>query len=164
MYKIYQVFHKILPSFLVPDKTSNNASRSTKIVTRSDCSILTKFWNFYVSVISTLASIHTDVNSCRNCKYHKMQVLKFTSLAVSEPVPSHLWQIFSESVNGSPKDEHLTTISVNINTISCFVPQQSLFDWWVWIQKLWRERSNAFWSESLHFYSHWDLWYNRPYT
>ena len=54
--------------------------------------------------------------------------------------------------------------SVNINTISCFVPQQSLFNWWVWIQKLWRERYNAFWSESLHFFSHRDLWYNRHYT
>ena len=112
---------------------------------------MTKFWIFYDSVISTLASIHTDVNSCRNRKYHKMQVLKFTSLAVSEPAPSHLWQIFSESVNGSQEYKHLTIISVNINTISCLVPQLSLFDWWVWMQKLWRETSNAFRRESLHF-------------
>ena len=39
----YQVSNKIWPKFLVPDKTSNNASRSTKIVSQCDCSILTKF-------------------------------------------------------------------------------------------------------------------------
>ena len=87
-----------------------------------------------------------------------------TSFAVSKPALSHFQQIFSELVNGSLKDEHLTTISVNINTIGCFIPQQSLFDWWVWIQKLWRERSNAFRSESLHFFCIETYDTNRHYT
>ena len=42
-YAIYQVMHKILPNFLVPNKTRNNASMSTKIVPQNDRSILIKF-------------------------------------------------------------------------------------------------------------------------